>query len=350
MSRTLPHKHGAYLRLCHAAFNCEPEGERFLRSVTAKGYTLLAHIDGTQYQVADAYIFEGKGEIVVAFQGTERRGHEWLKNLSLGLVREDKNLYVHRGFSRVMHETATVYDFTAAERTEPAKKPDFMEAVLAKAKQFACGEEKKKLVFCGHSLGGALACLAAEKTGRDPSFAVLNQQLAKVITFGAPRVGNAGWRHSFDKATTHSECTAYVTPRDIVPKVPFKHLGFVDSIPKTVLPDNTRISGYTLQGRMDLHGLSLHSQGLRAIANDTPAPIPVATSQSAVLGFAVRPGAMIASYCTRVALSLWCGTAMRELREVVHDIPRDLGSFFQRIRDAAASERQATKPPATEKV
>lgn len=69
--------------------------------------------------------------------------------------------------------------------------------------------QSKPLVICGHSLGGAAACVAAE---------ILKAQgwnVQRVMTFGQPKTGNADWANAYplpvDRVFQHA---------DVVPKVP----------------------------------------------------------------------------------------------------------------------------------
>jgi len=83
----------------------------------------------------------------------------------------------------------------------------------------------KTLFFTGHSLGGALAILAAERTKRE-----LQAQATAVYTFGSPRTGVADF---FDKYTPSLGNSTFrlVHGTDIVPTVPpalpsgFRHVG-----------------------------------------------------------------------------------------------------------------------------
>ena len=70
----------------------------------------------------------------------------------------------------------------------------------------------RKLFITGHSLGGAMATIAASR---------LNDQVTCLYTYGSPRVGSRG----FVKRVT---CMHYrhVNNNDIVPKVPFAFLGY----------------------------------------------------------------------------------------------------------------------------
>jgi predicted lipase len=77
-------------------------------------------------------------------------------------------------------------------------------------------EKIKGVVFCGHSLGGALATLAAVdiQFNYDVDIALL--------TFGSPRVGNKAFALSTNKRIPQS--LRFVLRNDMVTKVPF--LGF----------------------------------------------------------------------------------------------------------------------------
>jgi hypothetical protein len=77
----------------------------------------------------------------------------------------------------------------------------------------------QNLLLTGHSLGGALACMAAVDLRAHFDGVELH-----VVTFGSPRVGDEG----FARALLQS-CSTYVRvqdPRDIIPTVPGRALGF----------------------------------------------------------------------------------------------------------------------------
>lgn len=77
--------------------------------------------------------------------------------------------------------------------------------------------ETRHLIITGHSLGAALACLAA---GRFERHAV---NKCAVYTFGSPRVGGKLWSTKFDMVVPHYRI---VNCTDIVPRVPFFSMGF----------------------------------------------------------------------------------------------------------------------------
>jgi triacylglycerol lipase len=90
---------------------------------------------------------------------------------------------------------------------------------------------KRPLIFAGHSLGAALAVLAAErafdesqKPGGDAGLAP-----AMVYVYGMPRVGNLAWAQAYD-AKLGAKTFRFVHASDIVARVPrlgFHHVGRV---------------------------------------------------------------------------------------------------------------------------
>ena len=83
----------------------------------------------------------------------------------------------------------------------------------------------KRLFLTGHSLGGALAMLAAA----DLHIAAAAQEIAGVYTFGQPRVGNKVFAQMFDMML-RDRTFRVVHRADIVPHVPwllgrYRHAG-----------------------------------------------------------------------------------------------------------------------------
>ena len=80
------------------------------------------------------------------------------------------------------------------------------------------------LLICGHSLGGALALLAASRlAARSP----------RVCTFGAPRVGNEAWGRRLLEATGN-QVVRYVNEEDIIASVPSRRLGYAHAPAKVI--------------------------------------------------------------------------------------------------------------------
>lgn len=152
--------------MAYIAFE-DDEKRKILEGMLTHGRVKLVEtiaIGGTEAMVAETDKF-----LVVAFRGTASRGHL--------LTDLDARLNVAR--VEVNGRTVRVHSgFYAAFRKIEAK----LREVLATT------DATKAIYLTGHSLGGALALIAAAAFGgRDE----LGPRIAAVYTFGAPRVGDA---------------------------------------------------------------------------------------------------------------------------------------------------------------
>ena len=155
------------------------------------------------------YAAHNEDFVLVAFSGSDMREREgnnvfdaladWMVNLSFGTVPSERGGRVHKGFSEALKEI-----------WGPREGDEGLEAYL----DGLCGDGHKRVWFTGHSLGGALATLAAGRYERAP----------EVYTFGAPRVGDREYVESLDTPVYR-----FVNGRDVVPKLPvrgpYRHAG-----------------------------------------------------------------------------------------------------------------------------
>jgi triacylglycerol lipase len=154
-----------------------------------------------------AFLFTGGDRCIVAFRGTEKLLEDWLADLDARHAPSPWGLSgaigVHAGFHGAL------------------------EAVWADLHQ-ALTAVRCPVWFTGHSLGGALAVLAAYRLHHCESAS--GHTVAGVYTFGQPRVGNAALA-SFCSAELAQRVFRYVNASDIVPLVPpsrpldYQHLG-----------------------------------------------------------------------------------------------------------------------------
>lgn len=124
------------------------------------------------------WISGGPFSIVVAFRGSSSV-RDWLTNAQFGMedlfwATDDHCARVHRGFLEAF-ESVNV-------------------AVLAAVRELLQKFPSAEIYITGHSLGGALAMLAAYEFRR------LKLPLAEVVTFGAPRVGNKAFAAAYNSA------------------------------------------------------------------------------------------------------------------------------------------------------
>jgi triacylglycerol lipase len=145
------------------------------------------------------YVGVGSAFVIVTFRGTEVGDfQDVFDDARFALVRWKENgAKVHHGFRE------------AFERVE---------AALADA--LASIGAERTIWYSGHSLGGALAVLAADRFGRADG----------ILSIGSPRVGNAAFATAF-AARFGPVTTRYVSNRDLVTRVPprrpfgYEHVG-----------------------------------------------------------------------------------------------------------------------------
>ena len=159
----------------------------------------------------------GRRDVVIAFRGTATC-LEWLENLRATLTQlpntecdkngsDESGPMVERGFLSLYTSGTPI-------------RPSLQEMVREESKRLlqTYGDEPLSLTIAGHSLGAALATLAAYdiKTtfNRVPV-------LVTVISFGGPRVGNRSFRQLLDKQGT--KVLRIVNSDDVITKLP----GFV---------------------------------------------------------------------------------------------------------------------------
>lgn len=131
-----------------------------------------------------------KNVTVVVFRGSDGNA-DWLDNFKFNKMFADwkwfgKPCSVHKGF--------------------------FKQFLSIRSLVFEQIKNADKIIFCGHSLGGAIATLFSAYCSRRLGIDV------GCITFGSPRVGDAKFKKIFDKLVPNSH--RYVYGEDSVCKVP----------------------------------------------------------------------------------------------------------------------------------
>lgn len=91
--------------------------------------------------------------------------------------------------------------------------------------------EQPIIFLTGHSLGGAMANIAAYKIASDADYADLAQSVAQIYTFAQPMVGNDGFKQAWDAASLHDRLFCHAHQGDVAPHMPpadtrrFVHVG-----------------------------------------------------------------------------------------------------------------------------
>ena len=159
----------------------------------------------------------GRRDVVIAFRGTATC-LEWLENLRATLTQlpntecdkngsDESGPMVERGFLSLYTSGTPI-------------RPSLQEMVREESKRLlqTYGDEPLSLTIAGHSLGAALATLAAYDIKTTFNGVPV---LVTVISFGGPRVGNRSFRQHLDKQGT--KVLRIVNSDDVITKLP----GFV---------------------------------------------------------------------------------------------------------------------------
>ncbi|KAL1548640.1 Dolichyl-diphosphooligosaccharide-protein glycosyltransferase subunit dad1 [Salvia divinorum] len=150
----------------------------------------------------------GRRDVVIALRGTAT-GLEWLENMRTTLTplsSDDDEPMVESGFLSL---------YTSASGNRPSLQTLLREEISNILQKY--GNEPLSLTITGHSLGAALATIAAydiKKTFKDAP-------LVTVISFAGPRVGNWSFRCRLEEQGT--KVLRIVNSDDLITKVP----GFV---------------------------------------------------------------------------------------------------------------------------
>ena len=168
---------------------------QFIKTQLAQwNYSSFSWIEGTK---TDTQVFVAKKDNyqIVCFRGTESFTDAlvdvWFKKVSA----DEGKGKVHAGFQSALDEIWTQLEKTLNKQTP--------------------------IYVSGHSLGGALAQLTANRLTSN------NYRVYGVYTFGSPRVGNLTFKKSYD-VRLKDNTFLHINNRDVVATVPPEILGFMN--------------------------------------------------------------------------------------------------------------------------
>ncbi len=157
------------------------------------GFRLIATFNSKDTDT-QAFLAAGDEFAVLAFRGTEVTKKQDVKTDVKAMKVSTLEGRVHTGFNKA-------YDSVA-------------DAIA----NSLLGMDELPLYITGHSLGGALATVAAQRLEKDPRF---SEWIAACYTFGSPRVGNDQYDRSLK-----SPVYRVVNTTDIVTVVPLNLMGY----------------------------------------------------------------------------------------------------------------------------
>ncbi len=155
----------------------------------------------------EAYAMGNGEQIIVSFRGSDDLG-DWFNDIDLIKMDGSRKGKVHRGFNRVLDRAWAVIEETISAWQNEALRQ---------------GQPAPGLFFTGHSLGAAIATLAAERLH------IKGQRIDGLYTFGSPRVGDSAFSEHFNEAL--KACTfRFINSNDLVTRMPprpmdYNHVG-----------------------------------------------------------------------------------------------------------------------------
>jgi predicted lipase len=114
---------------------------------------------------------------------------------------------------------------------------------ISAVEQLVAENPSAGIVFTGHSLGGAISCLAAF------DFSMLTNQKhddrIALYTMGQPRVGNSIFKEIYSRFSFHDRYFRLIKKGDHIPQLPFQVLGYEHIGQAFLLTDENEIVNCT---------------------------------------------------------------------------------------------------------
>lgn len=158
--------------------------------------------------------------LYIVFRGSEKR-MDWDTNFKFNqeVVELQQNVIQEK----IVEEKEQVYPYGGESKSGAKMHEGFSDAFMSvrdDIHSYVTDHPATSVTVTGHSLGGALATLCAV----DLQYNFTNKFEIEVYTFGAPRVGNSGFRESFNRRVPNSY--RFVYGMDVVPSFPRPWQGY----------------------------------------------------------------------------------------------------------------------------
>ena len=178
-------------------------------------------IDQSNTDTQCAVFSDATGTVVyIVFRGSEQR-MDW--NTNFDFEQEAVEFQKEVIQEKIVAPQAQVYPYAGGSQSGAKMHRGFVTAYLSvrdKIHTYLSNHSAASVTVTGHSLGGALATLCAV----DIQYNFSNKVKVDIYTFGSPRVGNDGFRDSFNRRVPDSY--RFVYGMDMVPALPRPWQGY----------------------------------------------------------------------------------------------------------------------------
>ena len=202
--------------------------------------------------------------IYIVFRGSEKR-LDWDTNVNFKQVQMEFQQEIVQ--EEIVQEQEQIYPYQEESRSGAKMHRGFVDAYLSVREQihnYFKSHAALSVTVTGHSLGGALATLCAV----DIQYNFSNFKI-DIYTFGSPRVGNSGFRESFNRRVPDSY--RFVYGMDVVPALPRPWQGYRHVEQEHRLGD--RFNLRFVSQRFEDHQISNYISALTIVAKQESTPV-----------------------------------------------------------------------------
>lgn len=183
-----------------------------IRFVDYSNQPILINEEKTDTQCA---ILPDDSGVVIVFRGSESQ-FDWDTNYEYQQDQAEFDRKIVQG--KIVAAQEQIYPYTGESSSGAKMHRGFIRAYFSvrdKIHEYVTTHSVSRVTVTGHSLGGALATLCAVDLQYNFSDTLT---AIEIYTFGAPKVGNDGFRDSFNRRVPESY--RIVHGMDLVPEVP----------------------------------------------------------------------------------------------------------------------------------
>lgn len=251
-----------YSKAARCAVYCKDVYKKFSDNLQFSGLTQKPVLINRQQTDTQCAILPDGAGITIVFRGSES-SFDWDTNFATRQERAEFDQKIIRGEIVDVEDKEKVYPYQDGSSSNALMHQGFVKAYFSVRNEihdYVKSRPISTVIATGHSLGGALATLCAVDVQYNFSNKV---KTIEAYTFGSPKVGNDGFRDSFNRRILNSY--RFVHGMDIVAELPRWWQGGYHHIDKEVRIGR-RFSLNILSDRFKDHAIDRYIEVLRSMS------------------------------------------------------------------------------------